>query len=440
MSGFAIDQAKALFDPLGPWPADRRVAVAVSGGADSLCLAWLAAQWGSPFGLIVDHGLRAESAAEAALTAARLAGFGVPSRILTLAVPHGPGLAARARRARYDALTEAARAANLVDLLLGHHVRDQAETAAMRCLAGSGAFGRAGMAAIVETPWLRLVRPLLGVSPDTLPAILRRAGIAWIEDPSNRDPRFTRARLRQRLNAADVEAALAMAAMAAADRADQEAGVARVLAERVTLYPEGFAVLSSGPILPAALGALLRTIAGRPYPPATESLRRLAAAPGPATLAGVRLLAAGRLGTGLLVVREPASMAPAVPAAAGAVWDGRFRLEGAVPPGLTLGALDGDAAAADTGLPAAVAATLPALRRGKALVAVLPIGYAARSGLGVHAVFSPVLPAAGAAFAGAAAGHGAAARDGDGVGVRTDHVCGRAESSRHAGPPPAPQR
>ncbi len=121
------DEFAALLAPLGPFEPRVQLAVAVSGGADSTALALLADAWarargGAVLALIVDHGLRAESAAEAALTMARLAARGIAARVLTLrGLERGPALAARARAARYAALEAACRAAGVVHLLLGHH-------------------------------------------------------------------------------------------------------------------------------------------------------------------------------------------------------------------------------------------------------------------------------------------------------------------------------
>jgi tRNA(Ile)-lysidine synthase len=391
---------------LGPWPADRRVAVAVSGGADSLCLARLAAGWGRPFGLIVDHGLRQESAAEAAQTQATLSRLGVASRILTLeGLAAGPGLAARARAARYEALTGACAAAGLADLLLGHHADDQAETVLLRRRAGSLRAGLAGMARIAETPSLRLVRPLLDVPKASLVAILRAQGIGWVEDPSNADQRAARVRARCLLAAHGVERAalLADAREAGEARVAADISVARLLAGRVVLRPEGFALLSPGPIDRAAFATLVRGLTGAPYPARTAHLARVAARPGPCVLAGLRIIAAGRLGEGWLLQREEAGVGPDIEAVPGAVWDGRFRLKGcgALPEGMMLGALREDASRLRrlTDLPSSIMRTLPAIRLHGRLVAVPHIGYAENSCFaGMRAVFSPPNPVCGAPF------------------------------------------
>ena len=236
---------------LGPWDGARRVAVAVSGGADSLALALLAQDWGDPVALVVDHKLRPAAAAEAEWTRATLLARGIPATILRLdGLTPGPGVAARARRARYAALSAACRAAGLVDLLLGHHAGDQAETVLMRRRGQSGPDGLAGMAACVVTEDVRLLRPLLAFDPARLRAMAAAAGLTPVEDPTNTDLRTTRARLRREIGA-DRAALLAAASEAGAARAMAEAEAAAELAARAEIRPERFAVLSPGPLDPA---------------------------------------------------------------------------------------------------------------------------------------------------------------------------------------------
>ena len=408
-----VDEFAALMDWLGPFEPAPRLAVGVSGGADSFALALLAHDWarargGSVTGLIVDHGLRPESAAEAALAAARLQAAGIPAHLLRLhGLAPGHALAARARAARHAALEAACAEAGILHLLLGHHAGDQAETIALRLLDRSGPAGLAGMAALVETAAVRRLRPLLRVPPGRLRATLRARGLAWVEDPSNADPRSQRARLRtlrgDREGNGPVTAAAGAAARARGlTRAAAERNTAAELAARAAIHPEGFALLSPGPIGAAALAALLRMVAGRAWQPAQAAVARLAASPAPATLGGARLLPAGRLAPGhLLVVREAAAMSPPVAALLNAVWDGRFRLAGKVPENLTLGALGKDAATLrrHSRLPASVLSTLPALRRGEVLFSVPHLQYSLQpSALPVRAIFTPPGPAACAPF------------------------------------------
>ncbi len=398
---------------LGPFPPCPRLAVAVSGGADSLALALLAAGWvaargGSVLALIVDHGLRPAAAAEAAQTAARLARRALPARILTLRdLAPGPALAERARAARYRALAEAAAEAGIAMLLLGHHAADQAETVLMRAARGSGPAGLAGMAAWRAERGLVLLRPLLGVSPARLREFLAGGGVGWVEDPSNRGPEALRARLRTlRADAAgDGPATLALLAAARARaraRAAAEGEAAVWLARRVTLRPEGFAVLPAGPWPAGALAALFAALSGAAFSPPPAALGRLAAAPRPQTLGGLRLLAARG---GFLLVREARALGPPVAALPGALWDRRFRLAAAAAPpeGLTLAALGRASAGLRRGqdLPAAVLHALPALWRRETLVAVPHLRYPSpEMCASLPMLLDPARPAAGAAHRG----------------------------------------
>lgn len=400
---------------LGPFEAQPGLAVAVSGGADSLALAVLARDWATALGgsltaLVVDHGLRPESEREADLTLRRLAGIGIRGRKLSvLGLRRGPALAARARAARYAALAAACGEMGLVHLLVGHHAGDQAETLRMRAGASSGTRGMAGMAAMVETREFRVLRPLLAVPPGWLRDLLRSRGIDWVEDPSNTDPASLRARLRAELadprgDGPGVAALVAQSATLGAVRAAQDSVVAAHLAARVRLHPEGWAVLSGGTIDAVALGALLRTVAGRDHAPDHASLFALAARPRAATLGGTRILPAGRAGAPgeWLVVREIALMEAPIAALPGVRWDSRFQLGAITQAGLMLGALGADAARlrrSARSWPAAALATLPALRRGADLVAVPHLGWPSASACrDLELAFTPPSPMACAPF------------------------------------------
>lgn len=397
---------------LGPFEPSPRVAAAVSGGADSMALAllvdgWARARGGALLALIVDHGLRAESAAEAAATVARLGARGIATRLLRLeGLTHGTALAERARDARFAVLIQACASAGILHLLFGHHAGDQAETVLMRALGGSGPVGMAGMLPLVETVSVRILRPLLAIAPARLRATVAAAGLAWVEDPSNADRRALRPRLRMlRLDrdgdGAATGALVAAAAASARGRAGRDCEIAAELAARVVLRPEGFALLPSSGLTPQALAAVIQVIAGAPFPAPTRSVAALAGALKPATLAGTRLLPAGRLGEGWLLTREPAAMAPPIPAVAGAVWDARFRLvrSGTLPAGATLGAVGADASRLRHAsvLPAAVLRSLPAIRQGAMLLAVPHLDYPERKTCeGISLIFSPPRPAAAA--------------------------------------------
>ncbi|WP_148300986.1 tRNA lysidine(34) synthetase TilS [Asaia platycodi] len=172
----------SVFGPFIPDLPRFPVAVAVSGGADSLCLAWLLRRWRrAVLALIVDHGLRENSAAEAAETASRLKALDIPSVILKLdTIDRKGSLQKNARIARYQALTAACLSRGILDLALGHHERDQVETLLLRKAHGSSPHGLAAMALSRETPQLRHIRPLLEIAPERLRATLREQGIVWL--------------------------------------------------------------------------------------------------------------------------------------------------------------------------------------------------------------------------------------------------------------------
>ena len=350
---------------LGLCPADGPVAVAVSGGLDSMALVLLAAGWGPVLALTVDHGLRCGSREEAERVHAFLRTRGIDHRILRLApddLPPGHGsLEARARLARYAALEEACAAAGIRHLLLAHTLEDQAETVLLRLLAGSGLEGLAAMAErapplVVPDGPVRL-RPLIGVSRARLAPIVAAAGWEPVQDPMNADERFARVRVRRWLAAAPDggRAARRIAAVArklARAQAALDAAIDALLEGCLTLSPAGFARLEPSPLRDApeevalrALTRLIRHVGGAVFPPREAAVRRLLAHVtgerfAGATLAGVLLVPwRGRI----LLCREPAALAGPVALRPGRVlrWDDRFlaRAPADLEPGWTLGPL-----------------------------------------------------------------------------------------------------
>ena len=180
-----LDKAGALSD----------VAVAVSGGADSLALAAapavVAARRGvTVHGLIVDHQLQEGSAQVAEAAATQLRGLGIDDvRVLTVSVTGRGGPEAAARTARYAAL----RSAGVPLVLLGHTLDDQAETVLLGLGRGSGPRSIAGMRDL-DLPW---GRPFLSVPRATTVGACETQGLTTWSDPHNVDPAYTRVRLRR---------------------------------------------------------------------------------------------------------------------------------------------------------------------------------------------------------------------------------------------------
>ena len=202
----ADGETNALFRGLEDLPG---LVLAVSGGPDSTALLVLAARWAKRLerapkliAVTIDHGLRPEAAHEAAMVKELARRLGVPHRTLHWRgeKPQN-GLQEAARFARYELLAQIATRARFAHILTAHTLDDQAETVLFRLARGSGLFGLTGMAHAAPLPLdgvreIFLVRPLLHLPKARLVATLKAARIAYAEDPSNRDPRFTRARLR----------------------------------------------------------------------------------------------------------------------------------------------------------------------------------------------------------------------------------------------------
>ncbi len=379
-----------LLAPLGPFEPQPKLAVAVSGGADSLALCLLAHDWaraggGAVTALVCDHGLRDGSGQEAAEVAGRLRARGMAAQVLRLEIDGATRIAERARNARYAALQAWCAAAGILHLLVGHHAGDQAETIAMRLLRGSGPDGLAGMAALVEGRHARLLRPLLTVAPVRLRATLAAFGAAWVEDPTNDDLRYQRARVRQlrrdRDGAGPAVTAACHAATARGERRQRRGREqAGSLAAAVCLHPAGFALVGPELLTAEALAALVQTLAGADWPPPLAQVAAWLAAPRAATLGGLQVRLAGRLRPGgWLLAREMAAIGAAVAMRPGAVWDRRFRLQGPVVG--ECAALGAEAAGYRrlSRFPAAILRALPAIRLGGVVLAVphLRVGDAA---------------------------------------------------------------
>ena len=271
-----------------------KLGVAVSGGPDSLALlllAWTACP-GQVQAATVDHGLRPESGEEAAFVARVCDALDVPHVALKPAERIAGNLQSAARRTRY-ALLEAWRAEHSLDwLLTAHHADDQAETLLMRLDRGSGVAGLAGVRAVNG----RVVRPLLGWRRAELAEIVEAAGLTAVDDPSNRDERFDRVRLRRRLEDADWidPEALARSALALAEAEQALDWAAERLFEERTRHDGGQLRLDPSGLPPElARRLLLRALcalAPEAAPRGDELSRLLAtlAGGGTSTLAGVK--------------------------------------------------------------------------------------------------------------------------------------------------------
>jgi tRNA(Ile)-lysidine synthase len=196
------DEFAAAMESFAPFPA--RIALAVSGGPDSMALAFCLKRWCDQknaditiAAFIVDHNLRAASAAEAVQTQKTLAHIGIEAEILRWRhSPHVTRLHETARKARFGLLVETCRRHGMAVLLFAHHRDDQAETILMRFAKGSGIDGLCGMRAQTVRDGIRILRPFLSIPKERLIATCRAANLAFAHDPSNASQKFARGRLR----------------------------------------------------------------------------------------------------------------------------------------------------------------------------------------------------------------------------------------------------
>jgi tRNA(Ile)-lysidine synthase len=204
----SASETKTLFSGLQSFPV---LVLAVSGGPDSTALLVLVARWRDSLkagpklvAVTVDHGLRKESGTEAAAVAHLARKLGIAHRTVRWGERKPKaGLQEAARLARYRLLGDAVRKAGGTHVVTAHTLDDQAETVLIRMSRGSGLSGLGAMQKISAAPHdehLFVVRPLLEIPKTRLIATLRAAGISYADDPSNRDPRFARTRLRGMMN------------------------------------------------------------------------------------------------------------------------------------------------------------------------------------------------------------------------------------------------
>ncbi|WP_219892690.1 tRNA lysidine(34) synthetase TilS [Aquisediminimonas profunda] len=235
-------------------PADgARLGVAVSGGPDSLALLLLSncAFPGQCHAATVDHQLRAESRAEADYVGKICASLGIPHATLTPAKQITGSIQSAARAERYVLLDLWAEQNGLDAILTAHHADDQAETLLMRLNRGAGTGGLSGVRAING----RIVRPLLNWRRYELAEIVRLAGISPVLDPTNKDDRYDRVRIRKAIMGAGWLDPVAMARSATAlTESDAALGwmADRLFAERVSQMDESI-VLNDPLSLPLEL-------------------------------------------------------------------------------------------------------------------------------------------------------------------------------------------
>ncbi|MFO1201038.1 MAG: tRNA lysidine(34) synthetase TilS [Tabrizicola sp.] len=371
------------------FPAGVTIGVALSGGGDSTALLHLCLAAGFTVEAVtVDHRLRPESAAEAAEVGRWCAALGVRHELRVW--EHGEvrgNLMDAARRARMGLICDWARSRGIGVVALGHTRDDVAETVLMGLARAAGLGGLSGLRRGFDEGGIQFHRPLLAAGREELRDWLRGRGIPWVDDPTNENDRFTRARARKVLaaveplgitaerlaevagNLARVQEALDAQVVASGRWIEERAGALRV---EVGLWGEPAEVQRQ------VVVAALLWLSGAEYAPRAAEVERVLAALAEgrdATLAGCR----ARQGW---LMREPRAVGG--PVSVGQVWDGRWLVEG---PAGEVRALGGDGLRQvkdwrATGLPREVLLVTPAVWEGDRLLAAplagLSAGWTAR--------------------------------------------------------------
>lgn len=335
-------------------PAPARIGVAVSGGGDSMALLDLAQRVfpGRVCAATVDHGLRVESAEEARAVAAFCAERNIPHEILGWSGPKASGnLMDQARQARRGLLAQWAQGQGVGDILLGHTADEQAETLLMNLARAAGLDGLCGLRPRWDADGVTWHRPLLDVSRADLRRYLIAQGIGWVDDPSNENDRFTRARMRKALAAlAPMGLGPEVLAQSARHLASARAALQEVAADAarthimetaaaLTIDARAFQGLTDE-IQRRLLLASLRWMGGAAHPPRESQLARLRAAlqgRRDATLGGLRFLWSDET---FVICRELRATEGPVPL--GQTWDYRWRLSGPPLSGAEVRALGAD--------------------------------------------------------------------------------------------------
>lgn len=376
------------------------MALAVSGGCDSMAMLRLFAAWPerpAATALTVDHRLRAESAVEAEQVAKWCKEVGLPHVTLCWeGAKPTTGIQAKARNARYDLMAGWCRAQGVTSLLTAHTMDDQAETVLMRLVRTTSIDSLAGIHALGEWRGLQLCRPLLGIRREQLRSYLRAAGQAWIDDPSNEDARFERVRIRKALPVLEglgitVPGLAQFAAVAREASEGLEGAADDWVKSHVRMFDAGYCLVPLAPftdqtkaLKPRILGMLIGLMGGGTGtdPAELELLTAWVDVGGSRRTLGGALI--GRRKDHLIIGREPGRIAGeafTLPESGHGLWDHRFEVRAA--PGSRVAALGASTLPRAKALPAFVQHSLPAITLPDGALCVPHLGV----GTGATAMF-----------------------------------------------------
>ncbi len=339
-----------LMAAFAPFESPPTIAIATSGGSDSLALALLAHQWAQDLGgkaiaLTVDHRLREGSTAEAHQVKAWLEAREIEHHILTWErgaenEPLQTAIQATAREARYQMLGQWCKDHGVKHLLTAHHAQDQLETFMIRLAKGSGLKGLTSTQRVVLTNFGRILRPLLTLDSSRLKATLNQLNQPFIQDPSNENEDFTRVRWRQLLPALGAEGLTPTTIQETLERLNHaqrllDQHISGLLRQYVSLFPHGYATFNkealkeSPEAFEEMLKCVLATIGTRDYPVRRQALHRAMEAMNAGqsfTLGGCQIIHKTKE---FWIVREPAAVGEDILVNQPGIylWDHRFRVD-----------------------------------------------------------------------------------------------------------------
>lgn len=272
------------------------IAVALSGGGDSMALTYLLAGWAKAksvplHALTVDHGLRAEAAAEARQVGEWVGDWGLTHKILKWrGEKPGTKVQEEARAARYRLLSEYCHKHKIKYLFLAHHANDQAETILFRLAKGSGLDGLSGMTALQSyDKSLTLVRPLLDATHESLIKTCKAAKTPWVEDISNVSDRYARIRLRKSMDVLEAEGLTTKRLLVLSGRLERASNaleqltevawkncVSEINSKQVVFIQKALLAQPEEIIVRLLAKALNHFRTAKPYPPRLEKIEDLA--------------------------------------------------------------------------------------------------------------------------------------------------------------------
>lgn len=294
MPPLLLAEFSQIMKRIGYFESTPVLAVAVSGGADSVALLHLTNGWakergGKVIALTVNHNLRPEAVQEAAQVNKWCESHGIEQHILCWQSPSPvhSSIQENARIARYQLMIRWCNDNNVLHLLTAHHRDDQVETMFFRLARGSGLDGLSSMSVQNVVDGVRLLRPLLAIPKSSLVEYLGEEKQKWLEDPSNQNPLYARVHIRQQLTHAENNIDLKQRSIVVINKLGKfrnllENNLVSQMTNCISVYSQGYAAINltefnklDNVITLKAIAALICNLSGSEHPPRTHKLQEM---------------------------------------------------------------------------------------------------------------------------------------------------------------------